>query len=83
MSKEDVAAMGAKNAMLIKDAMRGSTDLVRKWGGSPVHWWGGFLSTIAGFCVADIGQEAHDVLMAVVTEAAKRTAQNTTGRRTQ
>jgi hypothetical protein len=84
MSADQMAEMGQKDAQRLVQAIQSSLELVDQLKGSRVHWWGGFLACLAGMCHADVGPEAHDILMAVTTEALKQHAsKNTTGRRVQ
>lgn len=76
MTSEESASYGAHCAARIRIAIVSSMDIP---GMSKVHWWGGFLAALGGFCKDDIGQEARDIIYAVTANA----VENTTGRRPQ
>jgi hypothetical protein len=82
MDGDAIAQMGAKDAERLTAAIQSSLDLVTQMKGAKTLWWGGFIAALAGFCYADIGAEAHDVIMACTQEALSRSTKPT-GRRTQ
>jgi hypothetical protein len=82
MDGDAIAQMGAKDAERLTAAIQSSLDLVTQMKSSKALWWGGFIAALAGFCYADIGAEAHDVIMACTQEALLRSTKPT-GKRTQ
>ena len=68
------AEMGARAARTIRNAILHSLAMPDI---SKVHWWGGFLATLAAFCHNDIGAEAHSILEGVNAEALKALTKGT------
>lgn len=84
MSSDESAQIGMRDALRLREPIASSLALVASIKGSKVQWWGAFFAALASMCFRDLGQEAHDIILAVTTEALKRHAsRNTTGRPTQ
>ncbi len=79
MTPEESADAGSRAAGYISDVIDASMQVP---GLSQVHWWGGFLASIAGMCLKHLGPAAHDIILSVTQSALKNSGKPGKGKKT-